>query len=429
MARYRKVDVRIWVDDKFRRLTPLPPGGQALWLYLITNPNTTNIPGLYRSGELAMAEELGWPPARFRAIFAEVTALGMVEADWGARVVFLPKAVHYDPPESPNVVASWRSSLDEIPECPLKARAVTALRDHLERMGPSWVAAFDLASELSRDRRRAPDEATRTSVKQRDGDRCRYCDRAVKWTDRRGPAGATLDHVDPTGPSNAENLVVACRGCNSFKGFRRPEQAGMQLRPESGSKSPSKSDLSPVQPKPINPDPDQEPEPDPEREHARPDLGIGGTGVLPPPLPSNPANGITAYDLTQRFGIAWRQRYNQPWAPDRETSAAARDLLENMIGRMPEADDRAAALEDVMPALARYLADTSPSLLKNRHPFPWFVDRFNQYRVAEGAAAAQQVFSRPRWTGPVGGDAQPLEVKPMPPRPTPQPSRPRLMKP
>src|SRR3954470_2822090 len=155
-----------------------------------------------------------------------------------------------------------------------------------------------------------------------------------------------------------------------------------------GSRGDPVSEISP-------PDPTEQ-----RTEHAPPPAVLAAPRPVAPPAGNE--NGITdplpsklsAYDLTQRFGIAWRERYRQPWAPDREASAAARDLLENMIGRMTDPEDRAAALEDVMPALARYLADTSPSLLKNRHPFPWFVDRFNQYRVAEGAAA-QQVFTRP----------------------------------
>lgn len=75
------------------------------------------------------------------------------------------------------------------------------------------------------------DKALRDFLRRRDGDRCRYCGRGVRWTDRRGSGGATYDHVDPEGGSGPENLVIACRGCNSGKGRRTPEQAGMTLHP------------------------------------------------------------------------------------------------------------------------------------------------------------------------------------------------------
>lgn len=73
------------------------------------------------------------------------------------------------------------------------------------------------------------DPVLRSEIKARDGDQCRYCARTVKWTDRKSPLGGTYDHVIPRGPNTAENLVVACRGCNSAKRDRTPEQAGMPL--------------------------------------------------------------------------------------------------------------------------------------------------------------------------------------------------------
>lgn len=69
-----------------------------------------------------------------------------------------------------------------------------------------------------------------TEIRRRDGDACRYCGRAVQWHDRRGPDGGTYDHVEPRGDNSPENVVVACRGCNSVKGNRTPQQAGMVLR-------------------------------------------------------------------------------------------------------------------------------------------------------------------------------------------------------
>ena len=76
-----------------------------------------------------------------------------------------------------------------------------------------------------------------TAVRSRDGDSCRYCRREVDWLNRRGKTGGTYDHVDPEGETSVENLVVACRGCNSKKGRRTPQDAGMRLH-----KAPSGTD-------------------------------------------------------------------------------------------------------------------------------------------------------------------------------------------
>jgi hypothetical protein len=71
----------------------------------------------------------------------------------------------------------------------------------------------------------------RLSIRDRDGDRCRYCGKLVDWNDRRGPLGATYDHVDPDGETSYENCVVCCRSDNSRKKRRTPVQAGMTLLP------------------------------------------------------------------------------------------------------------------------------------------------------------------------------------------------------
>jgi DnaD/phage-associated family protein len=69
------------------------------------------------------------------------------------------------------------------------------------------------------------------AVRQRDGSACRYCGKIVNWDDRRGIDGGTYDHVDPDGDNSVENIVVACRSCNSKKQDRTPEEACMPLLP------------------------------------------------------------------------------------------------------------------------------------------------------------------------------------------------------
>lgn len=68
-------------------------------------------------------------------------------------------------------------------------------------------------------------------IQTRDGAICRYCSKTVNWSDKVGVDGGTYDHVDPNGWNTPDNVVVACRNCNSIKKRRKPEQAGMVLRP------------------------------------------------------------------------------------------------------------------------------------------------------------------------------------------------------
>lgn len=70
------------------------------------------------------------------------------------------------------------------------------------------------------------------AIKRRDKDRCRYCGCQVRWGNQRGPSGATYDHVKPVikgGTNTVENVVIACRGCNSRKRHLTLKEAGMRL--------------------------------------------------------------------------------------------------------------------------------------------------------------------------------------------------------
>ena len=143
MSRYRKIEVRTWSDEKFRALSGIPPSGQGLWFFLLTGPHTTAIPGLFRAGRAAMAEELDWDQEAFDKAFQEVFEQGMAKADFKAKLVWLPTAVLHNKPESPNVVRSWRVELDLLPECDLKREAIEGIREALELVGHSYVEAFD----------------------------------------------------------------------------------------------------------------------------------------------------------------------------------------------------------------------------------------------------------------------------------------------
>jgi hypothetical protein len=143
--RYRKIEVRMWGDEKFRTLSPLPPSAQGLWLFLLTGPHTGPIPGLFRAGRAALAEELGWPQEAFDKAFDEVFRLGMAKADWQARVVWIPNAIKCNPPQSPNVVTSWAREWHLIPECALKAEAYRTIESVTYHSGEPFRKAFDKA--------------------------------------------------------------------------------------------------------------------------------------------------------------------------------------------------------------------------------------------------------------------------------------------
>ncbi len=65
---------------------------------------------------------------------------------------------------------------------------------------------------------------TKSNILKRDGYRCQYCGKKGKKM--------TIDHVIPKkrgGKDSWDNLVCACPECNTKKGNRTPEEAGMKL--------------------------------------------------------------------------------------------------------------------------------------------------------------------------------------------------------
>ena len=64
---------------------------------------------------------------------------------------------------------------------------------------------------------------TRMNIFRRDGNRCLYCG---------SPHDLTIDHIIPRSKGGGEswdNLATACQSCNTKKGNRSPEEAGMPL--------------------------------------------------------------------------------------------------------------------------------------------------------------------------------------------------------
>ncbi len=142
MARFRMVEVRIWSDAKFRSLTPIPPCGQGLWLHLLTCQQTSIIPGVIIAGKLTICDTLKWSPEQFDIPFQELYENGMANADFDARLIWLPNALKYNKPPNENVIIGWKNMWSEVPECELKNTIWTALHEHISEERPQWLDSF-----------------------------------------------------------------------------------------------------------------------------------------------------------------------------------------------------------------------------------------------------------------------------------------------
>jgi hypothetical protein len=117
MARYRKIDPRIWKDEKFRVLSLEE---KLIAFYVITAQS--NRIGLFNFSPALAAEELGIFPQTFADGFRNVCLNLSWEYDEPSRTLYLPTWWKYNCPENPNVLKACLTDLHELPKTPLLAR-------------------------------------------------------------------------------------------------------------------------------------------------------------------------------------------------------------------------------------------------------------------------------------------------------------------
>lgn len=140
MAKYRKIDPRIWNDAKFMRIGPM---GQMLFLYVLTHPNMTML-GMLRSTKEAIAFERGWDLLAFEQVFDLALSLGLIEYD-PVGLIACPNFLKYNEPESITVVKSWGKIQDFLPECDLYFKYLKRAKEYCQNRGKAFEHAFNEA--------------------------------------------------------------------------------------------------------------------------------------------------------------------------------------------------------------------------------------------------------------------------------------------
>lgn len=135
---HRKVEPALWFNDAFRALSAPKPNAQTLWLYLLTGPRTTMIPGVVMARPAVMADDLRWPLKKWIACMKEIADAGMAEIDADAGLVVLKNALIHNGspretsrPNSPNAVKAWWSAFENLPSCELRERLRRVLQAFL----------------------------------------------------------------------------------------------------------------------------------------------------------------------------------------------------------------------------------------------------------------------------------------------------------
>jgi len=153
MSRFRKIDPRVWNDEKFRRFNDR---GKLAFLFVLTHPGMTAL-GAMRASVAGLAAELGWLEKKFRDALKPAVEEHMVDVNEEALFIGLPKFLRYNEPEGPNSVKkAWPAALDLIPECDEKNRLVVRCRSYLDdrtqefkdALGDAIWDAFKVPSEM-----------------------------------------------------------------------------------------------------------------------------------------------------------------------------------------------------------------------------------------------------------------------------------------
>lgn len=133
---YRKVEPRMWDDERFATLTK---DGKLTWLCVLTGPHTTSLPGLLVCGLATLSESMRDDIDTVSKAVRELSAAGMLRFNATVRVVQVPNAPKYNPCPNPKVLKGWLSVWKSVPDCAEKFNHVDRLRDALDAAQP-WVA-------------------------------------------------------------------------------------------------------------------------------------------------------------------------------------------------------------------------------------------------------------------------------------------------
>jgi len=125
-------------DRKYFRLSPRiweqgwSESAKTLAVYLLCNRHRTT-EGLYRLPKAYIWGDLGWTPERLVEPFTELLEVDFIKYDDKASVVFVAKALRWQPPDNPNQMKHAVKLLRQLPESPLFDELLRAAEEYAPR--------------------------------------------------------------------------------------------------------------------------------------------------------------------------------------------------------------------------------------------------------------------------------------------------------
>jgi hypothetical protein len=128
-AKFRRIDPRIWKDEKF---VTLSAEEKLVAFYCITAQS--NRIGLFNFSPGMASEDLGMSPQTFQERFGKVRETLFWGWDSTLRVLFLPTWWKHNPPENGNVLKGCLNDLADVPHSPLIQAFLNVTRNVAETL-------------------------------------------------------------------------------------------------------------------------------------------------------------------------------------------------------------------------------------------------------------------------------------------------------
>lgn len=148
MARYRTIDIRIWMDAKFMSLDE---GSQLLFIYLLTCPQINQI-GTIPMSPNVLAAYLDKPIETVSERLKNLSDMGLIRVDNG-NLIWICNFLKYNAPMNPNCAKGLLAFFDEIPDCPLVDDVAESVVKACEIKGSDYLDAVFPALQKYLDRK------------------------------------------------------------------------------------------------------------------------------------------------------------------------------------------------------------------------------------------------------------------------------------
>jgi hypothetical protein len=144
MARYRRVNPCLWIDEDMAKLSDKV---RLLWVYLLTNTAIKSSPGLYRLTLDQVQGDLNWSRKKVIAVLNCLQTAGFLFYSRRKHYVFLPKWAKHELPSNRKACLGWIENAKEVPDSEHKTSYIQELEKRLSGYGIETGNVYGIPSD------------------------------------------------------------------------------------------------------------------------------------------------------------------------------------------------------------------------------------------------------------------------------------------